>query len=202
VGIALAASVVGVAVFRAIGSSGLPMPGPSSSEFDGRIAGWRIAGEDVLIQAGLIGGPLNGLTCRGREIDPATKTNLDFSLTYLPEGLRVRGSPGVSKVRCDALTTIVSAHYELDAAAGTAILDIDRELVDRAAFPIEADADRVSAGTVGGHPAVFVNTNPVNGQSEILVIQDGVFDPDAVVLHIIAYNVSFDDLVRVAAGIR
>jgi hypothetical protein len=182
-------------------SSALDAADFRKARFDGTVQGWRIAPERVLRALG-ISGDLLGMSCAAEEMAPDVSTPLDFTATYLPRG--IRGTPSISKVRCGDLTTIVAEHFSLDTPYGDGYLEVTRELMDNRSFAIEAAFDRVSAATLGGKPAVVVEPlHPTGyGQSEIVLIEDDQFDPYAVVVHLVAGNMTLSELERVAKGIQ
>lgn len=178
----------------------VPSPAPSTSRyFDGTVHGWRIAEQEVLEREGL-GRSLN-LDCEPREAGRETPTNLDIDATYLPD--LVRGAtPSESKWVCDGHGLSALVQYEFEGPAGAGSLRLERSLYGARAFAIYAltGSSSVSECFVGDRPAICVRRD--TGSSEILVIEDDVLDPHAIVLLIEGEGLPFDELMRIAEGIR
>lgn len=180
--------------------------------FDGTIYGWRVAPTSVLEREGLRRDLREGLRkvdpdCEARRVRTGTRTDLDFTLTYFPQGVKVAGKPGVDKWVCGDIGLSVLESYSFDETPhlGVGDLRVERVLRDKRAFDIHAAEDRVEACSVRGFPAVCVHAVDDEtglGESGVVVIEDDDLDPFATTLLVWASELPFDEVLKVAEGVR
>jgi len=169
--------------------------------FDGTMSGWRIAPTAVIRSEGLE--RQLQLDCTPQEVNGETKTDLDFAVGYLPPGARLTTSV---KTVCDGRGLSVSQWFAVDKtptqkSAGS--LRVERWLMDKRAFAIDADRSRVEACTISDHPAVCVRPgdDPLE-DSIILLIEDDVLDPFATVLFVAAEGVPYSEALKVVNSVE
>ncbi len=171
--------------------------------FDGVLQGWRLAPDNILEEEGL--GRNLSLDCEPELVDSDTATELDFTLTYVPADIEVRGKPEVTKWVCDGAALNVTSMMTLDTPLGEGILMVYRAIWGKRDIDLMAPYDRVTEGTINGAPAIFVQPADPQlglGTGQVIVIEDDA-DPEYVVLRVFADNgIPFDELVQLAEGIR
>lgn len=167
--------------------------------FDGMLHGWRIA-PGVTLEAAGISAQSRTMRCTGTSDG---STPLDFTVTYTPPQLSGWGA--FERLLCGTTATSVYRTATVASPHGHGTVIVERKLWDHAAYPINAAEGRVSAGTIRGRPAILVE--PLDrtygfGDSLILIIEDGVFDPYAQLVQVNASNLPWDEVRRFAEGIR
>lgn len=171
--------------------------------FDGVVQGWRLAPDDILESEGL--GRNVARDCEVQAADRDTQTDLDFSMTYIPAQIAVRENPEVTKWVCDGDALSVTSIMTIDTPLGEGTLMVYRALWAQRDLDLVAPADRVSEGTINGSPAIFVRPADPEfglGTGQVIVFEDDT-EPEFVVLRVFADNgIPFDELVRLAEGIR
>ncbi len=147
---------------------------PNESTFDGWVYGWRIATEAALTADGIDDFRQLDLTCKPRQVAPNVTTDLDFTLGYPPPGPdRGKGRP--IKWVCGHRGLSVYLEVSVASPAGGGAVAVERALTGVQMMPIPnpVPVTRVEAGTIGGHPAVFIHPeNDATGDSNELIIDD------------------------------
>lgn len=187
-----------------------PSPAPtdgSSEYFDGTIQGWRIAADEVLEREGLDRN-LN-VDCEPKQVGAKTKTDLDFKVTYIPKGIGTPAhEPNVGKWICGGrgLSVRESRDWDDNPYDGLATLEIERAVWGSRARSLYAPKDQVGACSIGAKKAICVHyENDAKGRGlggTILVIEDDELDPWVTALLISASGIPYDELVKIAEGIR
>ena len=175
----------------------------SKARFFGVLHGLRLGTPTALQEAGH-SADSESLDCSSDPDADHTPTVLDFELSYRPPQLSSADSASVEKIVCSGRARSVLKTYRLETVYGGGRLSIDRTLWDHRAFPINAAADRVASSQIGGKPSIFVRPLDLNsgyGQSEILILERDVLDPSATLLHIVAENLPWSEVIQIAAGI-
>jgi hypothetical protein len=171
--------------------------------FDGTVAGWRLAPDQILDEEGLSRNLSRD--CSPELAEKDTATDLDFTLTYVPADIEIRENPEVAKWVCGGHALSVTSIMTLDTPLGEGTLMVYRAIWGQRELDLMAPFDRVTEGTIGGAPAIFVEPAEPRfglGTGQIIVIEDDT-GPEYVVLRVFADNgIPFDELVRLAEGIR
>lgn len=170
--------------------------------FDGVALGWRLAPSDVLQEEGI--SRKLSKPCDVKSVDPATATEFDFRLTYIPADIKLR-EPEVAKWTCDGEALNVTSLMMMDTPLGEGTLMVYRATLSQRALDLMAPADRVTEGMINGSPAILVRPADSEfglGTEQVIVFEDDA-DPDYVVLRVFADNgIPFEELVKLAEGIR
>lgn len=174
-------------------------------KFDGLVHGWRIAPEDALAASGVADRNLAQLDCEPTPAGAETQTNLDVVLGYFPTALKVESSTGPNKWVCGSKGLSVSYDYNVSGPLGAGGIWVERALWGRRSQVLSAATDKVEAGEISGHPAIFIH--PLDnssglGLAEIIVIEDDT-GPKFRILRLTSNDaVSFEELVKIAGAVK
>lgn len=138
------------------------------------------------------------------DLDIRSESPLDVGYlppnTYQTHQPQIATCPGGEIWMTVRLFRVSLAYVGMDSLGSRA--DISVAYFDRTrAIPIPiADVQEVQAGTLNGHPAVFVKplTPEGYGLSAILIATD---DPEVGFFAVSAFNLPFDELMKVAEGV-
>lgn len=127
--------------------------------------------------------------------DAAADSPLHFTARYLPSGAQLSGS---FAVLCDNVIVVTDKTWDLwTEGVGVASVEVSRELVTGHPFPFDTSADRLEQLTIAGRPAVGIHplSQDGYGPSGIAIVEE--FGTTI----LLAYNVTFADLLRTAEGL-
>jgi hypothetical protein len=163
----------------------------SAAQFDGTFYGWHFAPD-----AGLNTRP--AAECEPIGYGSEHATDLDFEAEYLPEG---QHTISVVKVACGNVGFSVVKEYSFDSYPGSDVI-LQRQLFGSKEADLRAPADFVGTCQIARKPAVCVHymddaTGRGGHLGQIIVIEDGSLDPNAVVFRLEGSEIPFAELMRI-----
>jgi hypothetical protein len=170
--------------------------------FDGTLLGWRVAPNEVLEKAGLRNWSLD---CEQSQAGEEKRTQLDFSLGYLPRDVEVTLVTGPIKWVCGDVGVSVLWVYNLDTPYGPGQVWLERSIQDQRAIEMDVARDSVEVSQVNGHDAILFH--PYDdatgfGTGRIVVLEGEVELGDQILSVYSDVGVAFADLVRIAEGVK
>jgi hypothetical protein len=172
--------------------------------FDGTILGWRIAPASVLRAEGIADLNLSR-TCAAEPAGEETKTELDISLTYFPDGITIEGISGPSKWVCGGEALRVAYSYHVETPFGAGVLDVERAIWGRRALDASVPRDSVEAGAINGKAAIFLH--PADDASGLgisgIIVLERATGSEFTILRLIADDgIPFAELIKIAEGVK
>ena len=131
-------------------------------------------------------------------------TQLDFTIGYLPDGLKYE-TDGPVKWVCDSEGLVVSQTYTVHTALGVGLIWIERAITGDRILEVETPADAVESMTLNGSTAILVHPADDEtglGYGGVFIPEDNV-GPEFTILSVTSDNaIPFDELVKFAEGLK
>jgi hypothetical protein len=172
--------------------------------FDDSVIGWRIAPYEALVADSIDDRNLHR-TCEPYEAGAETSTQLDFTVGYLPPGLKIGPAAEPYKWVCGKEGLSVLYVFNVSGAYGNGQILVERSIQGRRALEMDIPYDSVETGTVNATPTVFVHPaddTSVLGMGRVIVVEDDT-GPEFTILSVLSDDaVPFDELIKIAEGIK
>lgn len=172
--------------------------------FDGTVHGWRLAPDRTLEAEGLVERGLSR-DCAATEASAEIRTDLDFTVAYLPANIKIADVVGPTKWICGGEGLSVQFSYRLDTPLGSGDLMVWRAKWGNRMLAAYAADGSVEEATISGHPAIVIHPAEDEyglGTGVVIVIEDDA-GPEYTLLTVSADNgVPFEELLKIAEGIR
>jgi hypothetical protein len=192
--------------------AGEPSGNSTTHYFNGTCYGWRIADHDTLVDAGLhdTGAQLDcdprlygdSIETSGPPAD-THPTDLDIEFDALPDGARAQD---LAKWACGRKAASVSKLLTFADSYGGGMITVDRYRTAAASLEAPVIDDSLAACEVRGRPAICFDRTGGGpeypyGWSMVAIVEDGTFDPNAVMLRIWSEERGLAELMKVAENV-